>query len=87
MNNIQLKDYYILAACVAFSFLIAGCELPPDANTAQIIRAANQPPVEDPFDPDRFEGELVVFADGRAIVKGVADAARARSVYARLIGN
>jgi len=32
------------------------------------------------------EAELVVFADGRAIVKGVADAARARSVYARYVG-
>ena len=32
------------------------------------------------------EAELVVFADGRAIVKGTADAARARSVYARYVG-
>jgi adenylyltransferase/sulfurtransferase len=32
------------------------------------------------------EAEIVVFADGRAIVKGVADAARARSVYARYVG-
>jgi adenylyltransferase/sulfurtransferase len=32
------------------------------------------------------EAELVVFADGRAIVKGVADAAGARSVYARYVG-
>ncbi len=32
------------------------------------------------------DAELVVFADGRAIVKGVADAARARSVYARYVG-
>jgi adenylyltransferase/sulfurtransferase len=31
--------------------------------------------------------ELVVFGDGRAIVKGVADAAQARSVYARYIGS
>jgi adenylyltransferase/sulfurtransferase len=30
--------------------------------------------------------EVVVFADGRAIVKGTADAARARSVYARYVG-
>ena len=30
--------------------------------------------------------ELVVFADGRAIVKGVADVAGARSVYARYVG-
>jgi molybdopterin/thiamine biosynthesis adenylyltransferase len=37
----------------------------------------------------RFRGgddELVVFADGRAIVKGVRDAAQARSVYARYVG-
>jgi adenylyltransferase/sulfurtransferase len=32
------------------------------------------------------EAEVVVFADGRAIVKGTADAARARSVYARYVG-
>jgi len=32
------------------------------------------------------EAELVVFADGRAIVKGVTDAAGARSVYARYVG-
>jgi adenylyltransferase/sulfurtransferase len=30
--------------------------------------------------------ELVVFGDGRAIVKGVKDAAEARSVYARYVG-
>jgi adenylyltransferase/sulfurtransferase len=37
----------------------------------------------------RFRGagsELVVFADGRAIVKGVKDVAQARSVYARYVG-
>jgi len=31
--------------------------------------------------------ELVVFGDGRAIVKGVRDAAEARGVYARYVGN
>ena len=31
--------------------------------------------------------ELVVFRDGRAIVKGVKDAAEARSLYARYVGN
>ncbi|HLA78888.1 MAG TPA: ThiF family adenylyltransferase [Vicinamibacteria bacterium] len=38
----------------------------------------------------RFLGpgaELVVFADGRAIVKGVGDVAQARGVYARYVGN
>ena len=30
--------------------------------------------------------ELVLFADGRAIVKGTADAGRARTLYARYIG-
>jgi adenylyltransferase/sulfurtransferase len=37
----------------------------------------------------RFRGdgsELVVFQDGRAIVKGVKDVAQARSVYARYVG-
>lgn len=32
------------------------------------------------------EAELVVFADGRAIVKGVADPTQARSLYAKYIG-
>jgi adenylyltransferase/sulfurtransferase len=31
--------------------------------------------------------EIVVFGDGRAIVKGVKDAAQARSVYARYVGS
>lgn len=38
----------------------------------------------------RFRGagaDLVVFEDGRAIVKGVSDAAQARSLYARFVGN
>ncbi len=32
------------------------------------------------------EGELIFFGDGRAIVKGTADVARARSLYARFVG-
>jgi molybdopterin/thiamine biosynthesis adenylyltransferase len=38
----------------------------------------------------RFRGsdaELVVFSDGRAIVKGVKDAARARGLYAKYVGS
>lgn len=31
--------------------------------------------------------ELVVFGDGRAIVKGVRDAAEARGLYSRYVGN
>jgi adenylyltransferase/sulfurtransferase len=31
--------------------------------------------------------EMAVFADGRAIVKGVADAAQARSLYAKYVGS
>jgi molybdopterin-synthase adenylyltransferase len=33
------------------------------------------------------EAELVVFEDGRAIVKGVAEPARARSLYAKYVGS
>jgi molybdopterin/thiamine biosynthesis adenylyltransferase len=33
------------------------------------------------------EAELVVFADGRAIVKNVGDEAQARALYARYVGN
>ena len=32
------------------------------------------------------EGELVLFGDGRVLVKGTSDAARARSLYARFVG-
>jgi hypothetical protein len=32
------------------------------------------------------EAELVLFGDGRVLVKGTADAARARSLYARFVG-
>ncbi len=32
------------------------------------------------------EAELVVFRDGRAIIRGVADRARARALYARFVG-
>ena len=32
------------------------------------------------------EGELVVFRDGRAIVKNVRDTAQARSLYAKYVG-
>jgi adenylyltransferase/sulfurtransferase len=38
----------------------------------------------------RFEagdGELVVFGDGRAIVKGVKDTAQARTLYAKYVGS
>ena len=46
------------------------------------VRAANEHLV-------RFvvpEGELVVFRDGRAIVKNVRDTAQARSLYAKYVG-
>jgi adenylyltransferase/sulfurtransferase len=33
------------------------------------------------------EAELVVFRDGRAIVKGVSEPARARSLYAKYVGS
>jgi adenylyltransferase/sulfurtransferase len=33
------------------------------------------------------DGDIVVFGDGRAIVKGVKDAAEARSVFARYVGS
>ena len=33
------------------------------------------------------DAELVVFKDGRALVKGVADVARARSIYAKYVGS
>jgi adenylyltransferase/sulfurtransferase len=38
----------------------------------------------------RFRGsdaELVVFGDGRAIVKGVKDTAQARTLYAKYVGS
>jgi adenylyltransferase/sulfurtransferase len=36
---------------------------------------------------DNADGEIVVFRDGRAIVKGVSDPARARSLYAKYVGS
>jgi molybdopterin/thiamine biosynthesis adenylyltransferase len=36
---------------------------------------------------DSADGEMVVFRDGRAIVKGVSDPARARSLYAKYVGS
>jgi adenylyltransferase/sulfurtransferase len=36
---------------------------------------------------DNADGEMVVFRDGRAIVKGVSDPARARSLYAKYVGS
>jgi adenylyltransferase/sulfurtransferase len=33
------------------------------------------------------ETEIVVFRDGRAIIKGVADTAQARTLYARYVGS
>lgn len=48
------KRYYLLAAYISVLFLISGCELPPhNGSTMQSNRASNQPPMEDPFDPDR----------------------------------
>lgn len=39
------------------------------------------------FDPAELPGtRLTIFADGRAIVRGTSDPARARSVYARYVG-
>jgi adenylyltransferase/sulfurtransferase len=36
---------------------------------------------------DNDDGEMVVFGDGRAIVKRVSDPARARSLYAKYVGS
>ena len=39
------------------------------------------------FDIDKGGRELAVFADGRAIVKGVSDTAQARALYAKYVGS
>jgi hypothetical protein len=36
---------------------------------------------------DTGEAEMVVFGDGRAIVRGVSDPAQARSLYAKYVGS
>lgn len=52
------------------------------------LRAAGEVVANDYLVRFRANGaDLVVFADGRAIVKGVSDAAQARSVYARYVGS
>jgi adenylyltransferase/sulfurtransferase len=33
------------------------------------------------------DNEVTVFADGRAIIKGIDDVAAARGIYAKFIGN
>ncbi|MHC4385488.1 MAG: tetratricopeptide repeat protein [Planctomycetota bacterium] len=83
-DKIQLKHYYILAACVAVIFLLAGCELPPDANTAQVIKAANQPPEEDPINPDRppTAKTLYLMAD---MLSAQGKDAEAEQMYRRII--
>jgi len=53
MKKKPLKHYSIIAVCILVIFLVSSCELPPNANTTGASAAANQPPVEDPFDPDR----------------------------------
>ena len=53
MKKKPLKHYSIIAVCILVIFLVSSCELPPNANTTSASAAANQPPVEDPFDPDR----------------------------------
>jgi serine/threonine-protein kinase len=51
-NKMQFKYMSVIVACVIV--WVAGCELPPPSgSTIGANRAANQPPVEDPFDPDR----------------------------------
>lgn len=48
----QFKYVSVIVACVIF--WLAGCQIPaPNGSTMQANRAANQPPMEDPFDPDR----------------------------------
>ena len=51
-NKKQFKYVSIMVACVIV--LIAGCELPPpNGSVMGANRTANQPPMEDPFNPDR----------------------------------
>jgi molybdopterin/thiamine biosynthesis adenylyltransferase len=58
------------------------------ASLAGRLRAAGEVTANDYLVRFRASGrELVVFGDGRAIVKGVRDAAEARGVYARYVGN
>jgi molybdopterin/thiamine biosynthesis adenylyltransferase len=58
------------------------------ASLAGRLRAAGEVTANEYLVRFRTQGaELVVFVDGRAIVKGVRDAAEARGVYARYVGN
>jgi adenylyltransferase/sulfurtransferase len=54
---------------------------------AERLRAVGDVTANDYLVRFRSNGaEVIVFADGRAIVKGVRDAAEARSVFARYVG-
>jgi adenylyltransferase/sulfurtransferase len=58
------------------------------ASLAGRLRAAGEVTANEHLVRFRTGGaELVVFGDGRAIVKGVRDAVEARGVYARYVGN
>jgi Flp pilus assembly protein TadD len=87
VNKIQLKDYYIMAVCLALIFLIAGCELPPDANKAQANRAADQAQAEaeeDPFDPDRPPTAKTMYLMADILSKQGKDA-QAEQLYRRIV--
>ena len=49
-----------------------------------MLNAFGQMPGHAGFRAD--DADIAVFADGRAIVKGVRDAAQARGVYAKYVG-
>jgi len=90
--------YDTLSGAVPFTTVLCGREavhLRPASKAAVSLptiarRLRDQGRVTSNDDLVRFttdDTDLVVFADGRAIVRGVSDPARARSIYARWIGS
>jgi len=84
MKKKPLKHDYIIAVCVSVLFFVAGCELPPNANATGANAAANQPPVEDPFDPDRppTAKTLYLMAD---MLQTQGKDAQAEQLYRRIL--
>jgi Flp pilus assembly protein TadD len=82
-NKMQFKYVSVMVACVIV--LMAGCELPPpNGNAMGANRAANQPQMEDPFDPDRppTAKTLYLMAD---ILSAQGKDGEAEQLYNRII--
>ena len=80
-----MKHYYLFTVCIAVLVLMTGCQLPrPGGSTMGSSRATNQPPMEDPFDPDRppTAKTMYVMAD---ILSAQGKDGEAEQLYKRIL--